>query len=509
MYIGYIVNDVHPCLKTISEKEISLYTRTMPILIVGYAKAVELYPKTSLTNKIINKEQGIFYAFSKEESEQKYQENLDNFISHCFQEITEPKKVINIISLSEIKPTFKEAFIHETPIAITITTSKEIFYLNKEITSFFNTSIVDIDAIVTLLKGIKIISWDRYEYFGAYLKAAHCYKSKEQVTVLFSTYGNIDLYMGTLCLNMLAQLARDKNLIEIWQRAYIVENTLSAIKVKVDEVKVESLITEDNPVMQNIFNAIDDGYIVQKYNGTNKITGRIFPYGTGFSLQTLSNPIRDIIIAEEGCVLVEFDYKAFEYSILSQLCEMNMVGDPHLFMSQLLFGDNEHRDIGKNLNYSLLYGKSISHILENVLIHTDLKISAEELKNKLTTILTPVQELQKRLEKELKENGYFENYFGRRIYPEKSWACINNYFQSTAAEIFIIKLHKLFQLLSKYNPINRIVLQSHDSVLLNLSLQTIEDTDIAAEIKTLLEEPENGITNQVHIKYGVNWRNLT
>ncbi len=508
--IGFIVGDIHPCLKTISEKEIDLYVGDKPILIVGFEKAAELYPNVSMANKAIDEKKKLYYSFSKDESEVKYQENLDNFIKNCFELIIKKYKVVNAVKLEDIQTRFKEVYLHETQTAITITDRNTIYYINKEITSFFNKEPITIKSVINYLTGCDIISWDYYKFYGAYLKADNNFKSKEQVKILFNQYGDIDLYMGAVCLSMLKGLKLDVELVNVWQRAFSVETMLSDIKVKVNEERIRTLASDDeNIILQNIYKAVEDGYIVQKYNGTNKITGRIYPFGTGFSLQSLSKPFRDIIIAEPNCVLIEFDYKAFEYTILSQLCEFNIKGDPHLYMSQLLFKDNEHRKIGKDLNYSLLYGKSVDNIIAETLLLPDLKISKEELKEKLLEILAPVDKLQKALEKELKETGCLRNYFGRNIYPEKTYACLNNYVQSTAAEILIIKLAKLFLLLDDYDSINKVVLQSHDSILLNLSLDTIDQTNIASDIKDLLESPENGLVNFVDLKYGEDWKAIS
>lgn len=509
-YVGFIINDSHPCLKTISGVEIEKYQGDKPILIVGLEKALELYPHIALSSKVIDSKKKLYYSLSKEESVDKYEETLNNFITNCFDSLIKKFKVVNIQKLEDIKVIFGRVFVYETSTTITITTSNTIYYINKEIVAFFNKEIITTEKVYKFLEGCEIISWDNYKFFGAYLKANNCYKSKEQVEVLFSYFGNIALYMGAVCLKTISDLKLNDDLIALWQNAFKVDSMLSQIKIKVNNNIISALAnTNDNVIMQNIYEAIDDNYIVQKYNGVDKTTGRIYPFGTGFSLQSLPKLSRKIIIAEPNCVLVEFDYQAFEYNILAQLCKFHIPGDPHLYISQLLFKDNEHRAIGKALNYSLLYGKSVPHIISETLKQPGLKISKEELSQKLKEILAPVEELQKRLEKQLKETGGLENYFGRNIYPEKNYACLNNYIQSTAAEILIIKLLKLEELLRKYDPINKIVLQSHDSILINLSLKTIEETEIAAEIKNLLEQEEKGLVNKVSIKHGADWGNIT
>lgn len=511
MHIGFVVNDVHPCLKTISENEIEDYIGDKPILIVGFAKAAELYPHARLTDKVIDEKKKLYYSFSKDESESKYQENLDNFIKNCFKGIINKYKVVNIASLDSVKTDFKEVFLYETATCITITTQNKILYINKEISSFFGAIPITTSSVISHLSGCKIISWDSYEFFGAYLKANNRYKSKEQIKILYSMYGDVDLYMGALCLNEKKHLnLKDVDLINIWHRAYAVEFMLSQIKIKVDKERIELLAAdEENLIMQNIYKAIENGYIQQLYNGTNKITGRIYPNSTGFSLQSLSANFRDIIVAEEGCVLVEFDYDAFEYNLLAQICKINITQDPHMNLSRLLFQDDLHRAEGKNINYSLLYGKSIDNIISELAIHTELKINITELEVKLLEIVAPIVGFQKKLEIEMKHNGFIKNYLGRNIFPEKTWALLNNFTQSTAADIVIIKLTKLNALLAKYDRLNKIVLQNHDSILLNLNLKTIEETNIASEIKTLLESPENGLVSKVDIKYSWDWKSLS
>jgi hypothetical protein len=509
MYIGYIVNDLHPCLLTIPETDIDKYVGDKPILIVGFSKAAELYPHINLSNKAIDEKKRIYYSFSQEESEAKHQENLNNFISNCFITITKKYKVINITSLTDVKIDFKEVFINETPTAITITGSNKILYINKEISSFFNKEPISISSIIEHFKTCKVIAWEHREFFGAYLKANNCYKSKEQIRILFNSFGDIDLYMGALCLSMNKHLVFEPVLIELWQRAYQIETSLSQIKIKVNEERIKELASDDeNTIAQNIYKAIENGYITQKYNGTDKITGRIYPTSTGFSLQSLSKNFRDIIVAEPGCILVEFDYKSFEYKLLSQLCKVNVVDDPHLQLSQLLFKDDLHRAEGKNINYSLLYGKSIDGTIEEISKHPDLKISKEELKVKLLEITSPMAGFQKKLDYDLKTKGFITNHFGRNIHPEKSWASLNNFFQSSAADILILKLTQLKDVLKNYPPINKVVLQNHDSILMNLSIETIETTNIANEIKDLLEMPENGIGSKVDLKYGENYRDI-
>jgi hypothetical protein len=506
MFIGYCINDSHPCLKTISFSDID-NNLDKPILIIGFEYAAEMFPDISLETKTIDVNKRIYYSFSKEESESKYLEHLNNFIKHCFEIVTSKYQIANIVDLTNVEIKAKEIFLHETSISISITTSEKIYYFNKEIIRFFNNLELTSSIISKLISTeTKIISWNCHHFFSAYTKANGCYKSKEEIRLLYNNYGDIDLYMGALCMYSLKDCDLNIPEVKIWERAYSIETSLSQIKVKVDVQEVKKLASDDeNLIMQDIYKSLENGYINQNYNGTDKITGRIFTANSGYTLQTLAKPARNIIIAEPNCILVEFDYNYFEYNLLGQLCDFNIKGDPHLHMSRLLFNDELHRTIGKGINYSLIYGKSLDTTIKDL----QEKYSITIEKAKLLNLIKPITVLQKKLNNDFKINGYITNYFGRKIYSEKSWACLNNYIQATAAEIIIIKLEKLFSLLKGYNSLNKILLQNHDSILLNLRIEDIEKTEIANDIKNLLEKPENKLTSTVDIKYGYNWRDIS
>lgn len=510
MVLGYIVNDTHPLLKTISDSEIKEHIGTKPILIIGYEKASSLYPNVSFDNKVIDKENKVYYALSKTESESKHIENVINFLCYAFNELLANYTVHNIVKLNTLAIKSESVFIYETDSILTLTTATEIYYLNKSIVDYFEgVKKTTTENIINYLPpGIEIISWDTATYFGAYLKANRCYKSKEQINALLDDYGDIDLYMGALCLNWMKELKYDDS-VKLWTRAYEVENYLSKIKIKIDEGKLEKLNEGDNVILNNIQDKIFNGHIIQKYNGTDKVTGRIYAISSGFSLQTLTKNFKEIIVAEDNCLLLEFDYKYFEYYLLSQIIDFPIDSDPHSSVSKLIFGTDEHRDIAKTINYGLLYGKSLDNTIEELYRDHVIQLSKETLKDKLLPIVNAIEIFSDQLIKRLKKEGYISNYFGRQITPEKIYASFNNYIQSTAADFVIIKIKKLADYLSKKDPLNRIVLQNHDSILLNLKLEDIENTEMAIEIKALLESPERKLIAKVGLKYGANWKELS
>ena len=511
MKLGYIVHQNNPLLERIDPSEIDSFVNKKPILIVGVEAALSYYPQLSLSSNIIDEDKQIYYIYSPEESEESEQQ-LNQFLLEQFKQLTKSYRIISINNLSQIKLNQNEIFVYENNSIITITTGSLIYFINKEIYNFFNSTSINTVYIVSHLKSInkhsEIISWSCIDYFQAYLKTTCSYKPIESIKISFKPYIDVETYMGVICLKWLEEIKPQKsesNELSLWNRAYDIENYLSSLKIKINEEKLKSL-TEDNPIVQSIYENIQGGYVYQKYNGTDKITGRMYVKDSNFSLQTLSKKLRDLIIAEKDCVLIEFDYDYFEYFLLSQICNLNLEGDPHLEMSKMVFKDELHRNQGKGINYGLLYGQSIDNIIKG-LMDEGIEVN-EELKNTLYEIIKPLEKFKAKLLKELIKQGYIYNYFSRKIYVEKDYACLNNYIQSTATDLFIIKLQKLRVLLKKYPNINRIVLQNHDSVLLNLNIETIEESSIVDDIIKLLEEKENKLYGKVSFKYGYDWKNI-
>jgi len=519
MKIGYIIGgSEHPLLQTIAAVEIKKFQGRKPILVVGVEKAYELYPNIKLDNKIIDDVNLIYYCFSKGESEEKYIENLSNFIDNCFETYFKQWEVINISNLKDIKSLSNKIFVYETENVLTITTENIIYYINKEIYNFFNkvqiSTILIKSILLSINPNVEIIAWDKFNYFGAYLKSYNDYHELNYVLKTYKQFKNFNLYVGALCLNWLKDLGKsfkiDSNELSTWQRAYYIENYLSCVRIKINEEILKNYASiETNTMMQTIFKHSINGYVKQNYNGTNKITGRMYVVDNEFSLQTLPQKYKDIIIAENNCTLIEVDYNYFEFMLLSQLSDLKFEGDPHLHLSNELFGDSKHRHITKGINYGLLYGQSIKNILKNIYeTHTNIKLEEEELTYKLTDTIKCLDILKNKLEEEYKKFDCIKNHFNRSIYPEKEWALVNNYIQSTAADFVIVKIEKLIQLLEQYNSNNKIVLQNHDSILFNLNNDDMNNTNLLDEIDEILSSPENDLIATYKFKSGSNWRDL-
>jgi DNA polymerase I-like protein with 3'-5' exonuclease and polymerase domains len=103
-------------------------------------------------------------------------------------------------------------------------------------------------------------------------------------------------------------------------------------------------------------------------------------------------------------------------------------------------------------------------------------------------------------------NSTIRNYFGRCIHFTKEHAILNNYIQSTAADFLNNKFVRLIGMLS--GP-NKIILQNHDSILLQMSTDAIANTDLFERVIALFQEPISGIFGRIEYEYGKNWGEMS
>jgi hypothetical protein len=509
MYLGYIVGDEHPLLETIGSSVIE--NRDKPVLIVGLNRAMNLYPDlVSPTEKKIK--DNIYYIFSESESD-KYEESLNTFLYYCYKEkISEFKIIKNYLNFDNVIP-LKNVFIYETDKIITITSGNLIYYIDKEIYEYFNSIKINTKKLISDLKkqfpNSLFYSWNYPFYFQSYLKTIEFYISLKDFKTLHFFDENFDLYIGAVCLEWLKKLTKQslsEETLSTWNKAYETEDFFSSIKVKIDKVKLGKL--EDNSTTELSKNLIDSDYIIQKYNGTDKATGRMYS-AKGFNLQTLSEVNRDLVIAEPKCLLFEFDYNYFEYTLLRQVCGLEFAEDPHLKLSEYLFKSSEYRDIAKGINYSILYGLTLKNAVKKIKKeYPSFNLNEDLLLFQLKEFIKPFLPLQNKLIEEFNKHKRVTNFFGRSVYPEHEYTCLNYYTQSTAADLFIRKIDKIRIYLKQLPSINKILLQKHDSMLFNFNIDVIENTTLLTDIIEILESKQEGLFAKVSLKTGSNWKEM-
>ena len=244
--------------------------------------------------------------------------------------------------------------------------------------------------------------------------------------------------------------------------------------------------------------------IHSSFNGTGTVTGRLSSQNP--NLQNIptrtkeGNMIRNCFIAEKGMKLVSFDYSQIELRVLAELS-----GDSHLLQAyekdidlhehtaRKLFPfaekiDKVQRNIGKTINFSVLYGKT-SYGLSK-----ELKISVKDAKKYIDTYFETYLGVTRFLEEivsDCSQKLYVETLFGTRRYiPEinsknsllheqAKRMAINTVIQGTAANI--IKLVMLELQKKNY----KMLVQVHDELI--FELKEDEAAEKAKEIKNIME----------------------
>jgi hypothetical protein len=202
------------------------------------------------------------------------------------------------------------------------------------------------------------------------------------------------------------------------------------------------------------------------YAHDKTVTGRTI-ITSGLNLMTMKKEDRSLLESkyEKGSI-VELDIKSLEPRLYLKLIKGVDVVDAYTFLlTEVLekqIGDIPRKKI-KLAFISLLYGASERKIK----FMTSLK--AQDVR-KIKKYLA-VNELKQKIEMEFKENGYFENAYGRKIFSIN--APVNYYIQSTAADYACLLYEELLSSIDD----NRLDLIGviHDAILLDVAPERIDE----------------------------------
>ena len=247
------------------------------------------------------------------------------------------------------------------------------------------------------------------------------------------------------------------------------------------------------------------------YNGFYSITGRIYCSSDKWTpIQNIPLAKRDMLYAGKGCIFVEIDYKSFEFDILCQIMGHPVYEDPHTKTYDDLVGipHADSRDIGKAINYSFVYGMNEQRLADTVM--NKLGVVPKGFKESFMLKLESNDMIEKLkfLESILKTrvvDSTVPNFFGRLIHFKKEFAILHNYISSSASDMLYNKMVNIMDLLDGQN---KIILQNHDSILLQLVEKDIENSDILETILAIMVKPLGGLQGRIEYKYGPNWKNM-
>jgi DNA polymerase-1 len=211
------------------------------------------------------------------------------------------------------------------------------------------------------------------------------------------------------------------------------------------------------------------------------------PVGGGLGF---GKKVRAAFKAKKGNVFLSADYSQIELRVLAHLSgDKNLINaflqghDIHAETAARLFDvslqevTNEQRQIGKRINFSILYG------LTPYGLSKDLGISFKDARHYIEKYFAQYPRVSEWMESVVeftKKHSYTQTLWNRRryvpaiyeknktMYEEARRVAINTVAQGTAAEVMKLGMIKLDQELKKHIPGATLLLQIHDELLISV-----------------------------------------
>ncbi len=276
------------------------------------------------------------------------------------------------------------------------------------------------------------------------------------------------------------------------------------------------------------------GKIHTHFSQTAVATGRLassdpnlqnIPVSTGYDIH-----IRQAFTPQPGHLFLSADYSQIELRVLAQLSRDNTLinaflnnVDIHAQTASKLFDvplrqvSNEQRQIGKRINFSILYG------LTPYGLSKDLNIPFKDAKQYIEKYFAQYPGVQTWMDhtiEQAKELGYVTTLWGRRryvpgiyernrmLYDLAKRIAINTVAQGTAAEIMKIGMIQLHHALKERNLGAKLIIQIHDELLLSVPEHEQKETEQLVQ-QTLENVVQWTIPLVVTTRFGRNWQEVT
>ena len=240
--------------------------------------------------------------------------------------------------------------------------------------------------------------------------------------------------------------------------------------------------------------------------------------------------IRKAFQPKQGNVFISADYSQIELRVLAffsqdaHLVDAFLRGaDIHSQTAAKLFNvdpqavTHRQRQIGKRINFSILYG------LTPYGLSKDLNISFAEAKTYIETYFAQYPQVQAWMDsviEETKERGYVTTYWGRRryipgiyegnraLYEEAKRVAINTRAQGTAAEIMKQGMIALQEAFKEAHIEARMLLQIHDELLISVPAQQAQEAQAITQ-KILEGVVDWTVPLAVTTRVGADWKEVT
>lgn len=285
---------------------------------------------------------------------------------------------------------------------------------------------------------------------------------------------------------------------------------------KLNSTYVEGLLSIINPI---------DNRIHSSFNQTITTTGRIS--STEPNLQNIpvrleiGRNIRKVFISQDNYLLVDADYSQIELRVLAHMSEDETMieafennEDIHTKTASQVFSidmndvTQKQRSEAKAVNFGIIYGKSDFGLSD------DLNISIKKAKEYIDSYFEKYNKIKVFMDNTIEnatDLGYVTTIFNRRRYIKElkspnfmlrnagKRAAMNAPIQGSSADIIKIAMVNVFRRLKKENLKSRLILQVHDEIIVETSL---DEVDLVKEI--VRNEMENATTMKVNLDVDLN-----
>jgi len=282
----------------------------------------------------------------------------------------------------------------------------------------------------------------------------------------------------------------------------------------------------------------DDGRIRTSINIAGTETGRVSSsatvFGTGGNLQNFpKGACRETVLPSEGCVFIQADLSQAEARLVAAFAQESN-------MQEIFDSGKDFYKVYASLRYDVSYDEvtKSQRTMAKRLVHATnyrmgaktfadhVGISQSQAKYELEQYFKHFPNLQRwfdKVENELKKQRYHSNPFGRKRRFFGRWSehlkaeAVNDYPQGTVGDLMHHAFLKLYyglpQTFSDTTPTPRVVLQVHDSLLVECKDDPIVADAVSKYVVECMTIPINIegriVTIPVDVKVGKNWNEVS
>ena len=246
----------------------------------------------------------------------------------------------------------------------------------------------------------------------------------------------------------------------------------------------------------------------------------------------LASELREVFIAEKGCVLIGADYSQIELRVMAEISQdsfllhaYNNGIDIHELTASKVFDckvsevTEEQRRIAKTINFGLIYGMSAVGLAESLTVITKKHHSTEDAEKMMSEYFNEFNGVKSCLEGLIEYADYYghsKTLFGRtRPIPELASndlkmrekgkrLAMNSPVQGSAADIIKMAMVNCDKAISKKGLQSKIILQIHDELLFEVPENEIEIMEnlIKSEMENVVRL---SIPLTIELGKGANW----